>query len=853
MQETCALFDPYGSLRELSHTSAHPLSLGENMKPNTIEEQTALEAEAASLSLARFERKHDQAAARGDAANSDAGRLAINGLMNPIVKRLDELIGEAKTGAAGRKTALAKYFKGCGLTHEEIAFLALRSCFHILPLYKSSSYQANLPTDATISRQIGLRLVDEMFLRSVKNDHPQLMKKWNAECEERSLDRDRARKFIRRQLRNLEIEWKFIDETGLEWDEAVQLKVGRLILEVITETTSICYVKTVRLNKKQHKKYVYVTPEFEEYMEKCKELLVGRCQMFLPMVVPPTPWSIEDGLYGGGYKTDHVRRYPMVKRASEGWLDQIVDNDPEVLVNSLNAIQETPWRVNRTVLEALEHVYGLDRELAGLPNSSRQELPPAPEEFSKDYRRICYEIHEKNRKQLTQRLFATQVIWLATKFSEYERFYFPHDLDSRGRAYPKPAFLNPQGPDYVKGLLEFADGKPLGTEDAAAWLAVHVANSFGEDKLAMDDRIQWTLDHSEMLREIAENPLDDLRWTQADNPFQFLSAAISWKGYLDEGLDYVCHTPIAVDATCSGLQHYSAMLLDSVGGRAVNLMALEERQDVYQDVASVATELVKEDLGTDNNNLAQAWLDFGIDRKVTKRSVMVVPYAATFMACMNYTKEGVRERMEKGEALPWAGDETVFMTYGAKKIWEAIGKTVVAASEAMRWISTASRAYAKTSDNQMLSWGTPSGFIVRHRKANLKPWRMDTVLDGTRITLQAFHEQPGLDPAKMSSSTPPSFVHSMDAAHMCLAIDAASYAGLRDFGVVHDSFATHASDMAVFSQCIRDTFYEMYSSQDILDGLRQQLQDGLEEELPPLPTKGDLDLTEVRESSFFFS
>lgn len=818
------------------------------MKENTLEEQLELEKESNELTISRFDRRHSQAADRGDFENSDAGRAVVSALIVKLKSYLEEQVSAAQSGKAGRRTTLAGYITELPLSLEEISFLTLRSVINQLMISRSGNI-----TDAVVSRHISSRLIDETFLRSVKRNDERLVAKWTRECEQRSLSREASRIFMMRQARNMEMSWTFHDSRSREWDTDVQLKVGRMLLEAVALSTGMIYLKLIQVKPKQRRKFVFPSAEFEAYMDKLQEHLISRSPLYLPCVIEPKDWDVESGLYGGGYFSDDVRPYPLVKKASPEWLDQIADNDPEVLVSSLNAIQKTPWRINKTVLEALKHVYERDRAEAGLPNSSKEDLPPAPEEYNKDYRRLCWEVHERNRRQLTQRLFVTQVVWLAEKFSEYEKFYFPHDLDSRGRAYPKPAFLNPQGPDYVKGLLEFANAKPLGTPEAAAWLAVHVANCWGEDKLALNDRIKWTESNSEMLCEIADNPLDDLRWTQADSPFQFLQACQSWKLYETQGLDAEVHCPIAVDATCSGLQHYSAMLLDPVGGRAVNLLDLPDRQDVYQDVANETLKLVKGDIGGDFNNLAQAWIEFGIDRKITKRSVMVVPYAATYISCVEYTREAVKEKLAKGTELPWVGDENEFIHYGAKKIWKAIENTVVAASEAMRWISKAASTYARVSGQTRLVWGTPSGMVVWHRKPALKEWRMNTVLDGSRVQMQAQREQIGLDPSKMSTSTPPSFVHSMDAAHMCLAIDAAYHAGLKDFGVVHDSFATHAADMEVFSQCIRDTFHEMYTSQDILGGLREQLQEHLEEPLDELPVKGDLDLDEVRTSQFFFS
>lgn len=817
------------------------------MKENTVDEQIKLETEAAELSLQRINRRQEQAEKRGDAENSDAGRLVVVSLVRMITDRIQEITGEASSGKPGRRAGLAKYVLGCSLNAEEIAFLSLRAFVNQVLLHKNSQV-----SDVTVSQAISSRMVDEMFLREVAEEHPKLMKRWKDECNQRSLTRDETRRFLRRQTRNLGMNWVYTDANGSEWDDTVQLKVGRAILEAIVTSTGLAYLKTIQVGVKNRKKLVFITPEFEEYLENAKEHLLDKTPFFLPMVVPPKDWTVDDQLYGGGYLTDKIKAYPLVKRAKPEWLDEIMENDPDVLLNAVNAVQKTPWRINPTVLEALDVVYSMDRGVAGLPTASKEELPPAPDDYDPDYRRACWEVHERNRRSLTQRLFVTQVLWLGQKFSEYERIYFPHDLDSRGRAYPKPAFLNPQGPDFVKGLLEFADGKPLGTESAAAWLAVHVANTWGEDKAALNDRIRWTQDHEELIRSVAENPLDDLRWTEADSPFQFLQAANSWKGYLDEGLDYVCHTPVAVDATCSGLQHYSAMLRDAVGGRAVNLLDLPDRQDVYEDVAKVTRQLIKEDIGTDKDGLARAWTEFGVDRKVTKRSVMVVPYAATYISCVDYTREAVKDRLKKGEELPWAGEEKDFIHYGAKKIWAAIAQTVVAASDAMRWISKAATAYSKIEDNTVLKWGTPSGMVVHHRKPDMKPWRMDTILDGSRIRMQALKEQPSLSTNKMATSTPPSFVHSLDAAHMCLAIDAATFVDINHFGVVHDSFSTHAADMDIFSRVIRDTFHEMYS-QDVLDGFRQCIQEGLPEPLPELPPKGDLDLDEVRRSTFFFS
>src|SRR3546814_17064020 len=55
--------------------------------------------------------------------------------------------------------------------------------------------------------------------------------------------------------------------------------------------------------------------------------------------------------------------------------------------------------------------------------------------------------------------------------------------------------------------------------------------------------------------------------------------------------DLVSRIPVALDGSCSGLQHFSAMLRDEEGGAAVNLLPAERPQDVYKGVVVRAQEM----------------------------------------------------------------------------------------------------------------------------------------------------------------------------------------------------------------------------------------------------------------------
>lgn len=86
-------------------------------------------------------------------------------------------------------------------------------------------------------------------------------------------------------------------------------------------------------------------------------------------------------------------------------------------------------------------------------------------------------------------------------------FYQPHNLDFRGRAYPIPPHLNHIGDDLSRGLLLFAEKKPLG-ERGMRWLKIHIANLYGYDKASFDERLLWAEEHLEDIFDSAEKPLE---------------------------------------------------------------------------------------------------------------------------------------------------------------------------------------------------------------------------------------------------------------------------------------------------------------------------------------------------------
>ena len=91
--------------------------------------------------------------------------------------------------------------------------------------------------------------------------------------------------------------------------------------------------------------------------------------------------------------------------------------------------------------------------------------------------------------------------------SREERFYFPCQVDHRGRVYPVPPPMNPQSDHIGRALIEFADGKPLGAR-GAYWLAIHLANCYWKKKkVSFKNRLAWVRENEEEILDFASNPL----------------------------------------------------------------------------------------------------------------------------------------------------------------------------------------------------------------------------------------------------------------------------------------------------------------------------------------------------------
>jgi DNA-directed RNA polymerase len=783
---------------------------------------------------------------RGLGADTPGGVALMKRAVQPLAKLIEQTILDARSGKAGRRhIAIATMEK---LPAEVLAYLTVRECI-------SAAIQIAPLTNTGL--KLGSSIEEELRLQAFDEQAPDLYHTIMRRLKERGAGAGHARKVFvfAANKPDTNVELPTIAKTD-------KLHIGIRLIELLIEATGFIEPVTVRMGKTKTRTIIRPTETVAKWMEDRNLTAELLSPHYAPMVVPPKDW---EGVKGGGYISPDFKQLSLVKRCTKKQHKEVMARaDLSQVLRALNAVQRTAWAINTDVLDVMNEVWDKSYEVA-MPSRDDLLVPPypaghvvaeTPEEAwanvhpdaKKAWMRGARKVYEGNASSRGKRMGISQIIHTAKTLAGEPEVFFPHQLDFRGRAYAVPIGLNPQGSDHAKALLHFAHGKAITTPRAAGWLAINGANLYGYDKAAFADRIAWVEEREEQIKYTARCPLADLWWTDADKPWCFLAWIFEYAKFLGEGYGFVSRFVCSVDGSCNGLQHFSAMLRDPIGGAAVNLVPGELPADIYQRVADRVIEKLKEE---GDEWVPRGWLDFGINRKTTKRPVMVLPYGGTFKSCMEYVREAVGEQINDGKENPF-GDELGKATATlARNVWDSIGDVVVAARTAMDWFQKCARVAAKA--GVPLIWTTPSGFPVFQSYMDTTSRRVKTRLQGSLVFLSLSEDTDKIDAGRQALAVSPNAVHSLDASAMVLTINLCLDNAVEQFAMVHDSYGTVAADMDMLAACLRHAFVDMYVEHDVLAEFLAGLPEEVRAQCPPPPPKGSLDIRKVIDSEFFFA
>ncbi|KAJ7482195.1 DNA/RNA polymerase [Mycena galericulata] len=656
------------------------------------------------------------------------------------------------------------------------------------------------------------------------------------------------------------------------WTQAVRSQVGAILVECLMDVAEVTRTAKDKLTGKLiteeqpafHQSYEYfrgqklgvirLNPVVSARLSKDPVPVHPR---HLPMLVKPKPWiNYNEGGYL--YSKTHVMRFKdsveqrsYLKYASE-------QGHVELVYAGLDVLGSTPWRINKRVFDVVLEVWNSGKRLGKMPPEVYDEPEPVPpEDHETDlaqrnvYLTRLRAYNQAKAANHSDRCSVNYKMEISRSFL-HDTFYLPHNVDFRGRAYPIPPHLNHIGDDLSRGLLIFADKKPLGAR-GFRWLKIHLSNLYGFDKANFDERVAFTEAHLEDIYDSVLRPLTGRGWWQgADDPWQCLATCQEVYSAIESGDPeaYESALPVHQDGTCNGLQHYAALGGDDQGARQVNLSAGERPSDVYSFVGGMVEKMLEEDAA--HGVRLAVMLKGKVSRKVVKQTVMTTVYGVTFIGARDQIEKQLKDRKDLPEEECWNA-----AAYLAKKVLAAIGDLFTGAKHIQTWLNLCARLISKSIPKERIPEALNEHAQTRQRKMRknaskktvslpdlrLKKEQMTSVVWTTPLGLpicqpyrktmrrQVFTAMQTVyitDPAapaevnsvKQASAFPPNFIHSLDATHMMLTAIECRVQGLT-FASVHDSYWTHASSIDKMSEVIRDTFIALHSS-DVLKKLQAE-------------------------------
>ncbi len=774
--------------------------------PKQIEKQVQLERDQISLGIKRLHKTTKDLEDKSYASATIYGISSIDVLLPLVMKKIDDTTYDRLTRGTGHQFQLIKDY----VSKLESFAAAAISCKILFD--KVFSYKLDSNTIVNVSEAIGQAIENECQIRYYENTAPGLLNVLKKNYWHKSIG-------TQQKVTVIQTLWNRYDVKPWDsWGKANRVKLGGWYADCILTSCDWFYKDRVREGRRTTN-YIRPTPEFMEIKDKVMKDSELFAPLSWPMLIEPNDWTNEKP---GGYLLNEVMRGNEMVRRGHPTLVQ-----GETPISFLNKIQKVGYRINTLIIDVANHLEEKGISVGKFIPIVEVPLPPKPpdiaenKESRKAYRRAAAEVMNTNANAFRRSCRTRQTLEAAGRFKK-DTFYIPWSFDYRGRAYPIPAFLTPQDTDFGKSLLIF-DRESTVTPEAEKWLAFQVATTYGLDKSPMEERQLWVKHNIPLITLIARDPYRNIsEWEVAEEPWQFLAACDEYYHCVIEKDRLTTNLPIAIDATCSGLQILAGLARDKSTAELVNVTRSPMPQDAYKVVAMESRSEIPE-------RLRSAW-----DRKCVKRTVMTIPYNAKPYSNRTYIRDALKEKGIEADK-----DE---LTVTVQAVRDAMHRVVPGPMKVMKWIEDeVSKAISRGVSE--IQWKTPSDFIVNQKimKKNIEVLELK-LLGRCKINV-ATGDTDKVDKNRHKAATAPNLIHSLDASLLHIATMRFKH----PIALIHDSVLCRATDMSILSTLVRETYMHLFAQHDYLKDFATQI--GAETEPPII---GDLEPSNVLKSTYFF-
>jgi DNA-directed RNA polymerase len=644
-------------------------------------------------------------------------------------------------------------------------------------------------------------------------------------------------------------------------------------LEVIVDFSKYYDLKKNKeyKNGTPNTKLTYTCNISDEIVEKLAEKSF-KAFYAMPMLTPPKDWKVVEGKAVGGYEDFQLK---LVRAVSKN-----VDYSKfsQKIFDSINYIQSTAWQVNIPLYNAVKDdliapkkenfmftEYPVSENCmweTDLKDEStsltKEEITAVTKERALYKNKIAlYKAEEGDFETAMGKYRAVKLaLGICEKYMNEDVIYFPHSYDFRGRVYPLPIGLSPQGSDAVKSMLMYKNGEVL-NRDGAEWAFAYLASLYGDDKLDFAERVERGME------------LINADYKDADEPYQFLAHQLELKRVVaDPTLEFKGR--IHLDACNSGSQFTSVITGDLNGCLATNVIPTIEggktiRKDAYLLVAEKALALANKMIDKTKDHKKKETLKFLRDllknngRKICKVPVMVSNYGGTTGGRTDILWNMFREL---GVERKWIKRSTAALF--SKIIGDSIVGVLQGGKAFELYIHKMNNIVAK--NNKPIEWTTSDGFHVVHVKYKELPKKQVTcMLPSARKQTNIFKNSysDNVNAQKMKSAISPNYIHSLDAELLRRVALRMKNEGIENTDWIHDSFGCHPNNVDLLLDVTKEEF-RMLAERDPLNALDKELNSQvieskastkalLDVRVPELGGFKLEDLKIIDESDWFFS
>lgn len=571
--------------------------------------------------------------------------------------------------------------------------------------------------------------------------------------------------------------------------------------------------------------------------------------------------------------------------------ESLITNTQRKAVNYLNSIG---FEINNTMLKFLIEEWKNENSII---YSKYNKLHPLTYKLDNNKKELDSNMKKEIFRHNSIHWNYSNILNIATLLKD-NTIYLPTFLDFRGRIYPIPVYLNYQGSDIARSLLLFKnvhenkenekgvleiinqsiiEKLKILNQNEIDYVKLYLANVFGFNKLSRKNRIKWFDQNIIEILDLLENNTELFNTnylSKAKEPAQFISCLMEYNKY-SKGLIKDIKTPILFDATCSGVQHLSALTTDLDIAKLVNI--LETSKDEPSDFYSFCVENIIENIKNLPDNDLQfksKILKIRLDRTFLKHSIMTVPYNVTAIGIAdklaahfnkNYinleeaklleSKNLIKLKIDKKEdkelnikissgiyiykplsnILLNNNDELIFTQTELNKLGNIIKQTVLSIIPPFNNLKKYFDGIIEILNilNLPIYWTTPSGMKVSltSMKMESKKIRTNKLRSSKPITILIPTDS--LDYNAIKTGLMPNFIHSLDATNIHLLIKLILDLNMNNINLytIHDCFATDYKNIALLEILIKKSFADIYFNQDYLKFINQLFLKQIEEKI----------------------